>query len=168
MGSTVNHIVHQPNQQSQSSSTTTSSTSLSTVTTVNDNQNEVNRSNEQQPQLMSNHVNHVECNNNNNGINPGFISESNMTTNVTTPPMSHNDQPQGTILRQPLIGSNTRRTLKGLWPNGLSPFFASLLCCANFYTICRFSILTYFLKGNQTKLNLTNQIIANLKQLQLN
>ncbi|XP_015788148.1 sodium- and chloride-dependent GABA transporter 2 [Tetranychus urticae] len=147
MGSTVNHIVHQPNQQSQSSSTTTSSTSLSTVTTVNDNQNEVNRSNEQQPQLMSNHVNHVECNNNNNGINPGFISESNMTTNVTTPPMSHNDQPQGTILRQPLIGSNTRRTLKGLWPNGLSPFFASLLCCANFYTICRFSILTYFLKG---------------------
>lgn len=46
-----------------------------------------------------------------------------------------------------LLGSNSRRAVRGIWNSNVAPFFATLICCLNFYTICRFSILTYFLRG---------------------
>jgi len=48
-----------------------------------------------------------------------------------------------------LINSELRKLTRGIWETNGSSIFACLLCCLNFYTLSRFSILAYYLKGKQ-------------------
>lgn len=45
------------------------------------------------------------------------------------------------------VNSNTRRNLNGIWKSKGGSFFACFLCCVNFYTLSRFSLIAYFFKG---------------------
>ena len=45
------------------------------------------------------------------------------------------------------INTDVRRSLNGVWSTNGASLFACFLCCVNFYTLCRFSLLAYFFKG---------------------
>jgi len=67
------------------------------------------------------------------------ISNSNSTTNSTSssPPRRQCQN----------INTDVRRSLNGVWSTNGASLFACFLCCVNFYTLCRFSLLAYFFKG---------------------
>lgn len=76
---------------------------------------------------------HMDSSNNNNN---NYVNSDGQTTRSRLYPQ---------VTR--VFGSNSRRAARGIWNSNVAPFFATLICCLNFYTICRFSILTYFLRG---------------------
>ncbi|KAI1287031.1 Sodium-dependent proline transporter [Halotydeus destructor] len=66
-----------------------------------------------------------------------------------TPGQCHTVPSMPPIVRPPSaqVNSDIRRNLNGIWTIKASSFFACFLCCCNFYTLSRFSVLAYFFKG---------------------